>query len=162
MNYFMLNIVLALTWAMLNGEINPINFIVGFLIGYIILFVTGRTLGPYPYFRKVWKAIRFTVFFLMELVLSNLHLAYDVLTPYQHLMKPRIIAVPLDVKTDAEITTLANLISLTPGTLSLDVSSDRRVLYIHCMYAKDADTARREIKNGMERWVRDLSSKEKE
>lgn len=161
MNYFMLNIVLALTWAMLNGEINPMNLIVGFVIGYIILLISRRALGPSLYFGKVWKAIRFALFFLKELVLSNLYLAYDVLTPHMNLMKPRIVAVPLDVTEDAQITALANLISLTPGTLSLDISSDRRVLYIHFMYAEDAEAVRREIKNGMERWVRDLLSKEK-
>ncbi|WKZ35738.1 MAG: Na+/H+ antiporter subunit E [Anaerolineales bacterium] len=162
MNYTLLNIVLALTWAMLNGEINPVNLIVGFVIGYLILFTARRALGPSPYFGRVWKAIRFAIYFFGELFRANFKLAYDVLTPHMNLMKPRIISVPLDVTTDAQITALANLISLTPGTLSLDVSSDRRVLYIHFMYAEDADTARREIKNGMERWVRDLSSKEKE
>jgi multicomponent Na+:H+ antiporter subunit E len=161
MNYFMFNIVLALTWAMLNGEINLPNLIAGFIIGYIVLNIGHRAIGPSPYFGKVTKMIRFLGFFLWELLVSNLRLAWDVLTP-TFLMKPRIIAVPLSVKNDAEITALANLISLTPGTLSLDVSSDKSVLYVHVIYAEDEERAKQEIKNGMERWVKELSSQGKE
>ena len=67
--------------------------------------------------------------------------------------RPGIVAVPLDARTDFEIMTLANLISLTPGTLSLDVSEDRRTLYVHAMFIDDPDALRREIKQGMERRV---------
>ncbi|MDP1548043.1 MAG: Na+/H+ antiporter subunit E [Anaerolineales bacterium] len=161
MNYFILNIILALTWAMLSGEINLTNLTAGFFIGYVILYIARRALGPSVYFSKVIKMVHFLGFFMKELLISNVRLAHDVLTWEFH-MKPRIVAVPLSVKTDAEITVLANLISLTPGTLSLDVSSDKSALYVHVIYAEDEETAKREIKNGMERWVSDLSSQEKE
>jgi multicomponent Na+:H+ antiporter subunit E len=68
-------------------------------------------------------------------------------------MRPGVIAIPLDAQTDIEITVLANLISLTPGTLSLDVSADRQTLYIHTMYLDDPEAARRGIKRGFERRV---------
>jgi multicomponent Na+:H+ antiporter subunit E len=70
-------------------------------------------------------------------------------------MRPGIIAIPLDARTDLEITLLANLITLTPGTLSLDVSADRRVLYVHVMYIDndDIEAVRRSIKDGFERRV---------
>jgi multicomponent Na+:H+ antiporter subunit E len=70
-------------------------------------------------------------------------------------MRPGVVAIPLDARTDAEITLLANLITLTPGTLSLDVSSDRRMLYIHVMYIDndDLEEVRRKIKAGFERRV---------
>jgi multicomponent Na+:H+ antiporter subunit E len=61
-------------------------------------------------------------------------------------MSPGVIAMPLDAQTDGEITIVANLISLTPGTLSLDVSSDKKVLYIHVMYLDDRDAVIRSIK----------------
>ena len=63
-----------------------------------------------------------------------------------HYMKPAVIAVPLDARTEGEIALVANLISLTPGTLSLDVSSDRRVLYLHVMYLDDLEQTRAQIK----------------
>ena len=99
---------------------------------------------------KIVKALELFVFLLWELLLANLRVAYDVLTPgYQ--MRPGV----LDARTDVEITLLANLITLTPGTLSLDVSSDRRVLYIHVMYIDrgDLEEVRRKIKSGFERRV---------
>ena len=70
-------------------------------------------------------------------------------------MLPGVIAVPLDAKTDAEITLLANLITLTPGSVSLDLSPDRSVLYVHVMYIDNGDVeeARRRIKDDLERRV---------
>ena len=72
------------------------------------------------------------------------------------LRRPGIIAVPLDAKTDVEITLLANLVSLTPGTISLDVSDDRSVLYVHAMFVEDPQRLCQEIKSGFERRILDL------
>jgi multicomponent Na+:H+ antiporter subunit E len=77
-----------------------------------------------------------------------------VITPHLK-SRPGIVAVPLDPRltSDAQLTLLANLISLTPGTLSLALSEDRRILYVHAMFVEDPDQVREEIKNGMEKWV---------
>lgn len=106
---------------------------------------------------SVWNAITrphrvllFILFFFWELLLANLRVAYDVLTP-RHRMRPGVIAIPLDAQSRGEITLLANFITLTPGTLSLDVSDDRQALYIHAMYIDDADEFRRRIKANLER-----------
>ena len=100
-------------------------------------------------------AIRFSGFFLWQLILSNLRVAYDVITPRLY-MRPGIVAVPLDAQTDEEITLLANLITLTPGTLSLGVSEDRRTLYVHAMFVDSPDRVRDSIKNGFERRLLEL------
>ena len=84
--------------------------------------------------------------------MSSLQVAWDVLTP-MHRSRPGIVAVPIEAKTDFEITTLANLVSLTPGTLSLDLSSDHKTLYVHAMFVDDPETIRRDIRLGMERRV---------
>jgi multicomponent Na+:H+ antiporter subunit E len=91
-------------------------------------------------------------YFGKELLISNLKVLWDVITP-QHISRPGIIALPLDARTDAEIMLVANLISLTPGTLSLDLSEDRRSLYIHVMFLDDIEQTRRQIKQGLERRV---------
>lgn len=152
MNAFFWNIVLALIWTALTGHFSGLNLFVGFAVGYLVLMFAQRAVGSPEYVAKVGKVINLVFFFVWELVKSNLRVAYDVITPPLY-MKPGVIAIPLDAKTDAEITMLANLITLTPGTLSLDVSTDRRVLYIHAMYIDDPDKLRREIKNGFERRV---------
>lgn len=107
--------------------------------------------------RKLVLIVEFLAFFLYELVLANLRLAYDSLRPTRQL-RPGIIAVPLDLETDWEITVLSNLITLTPGTLSLDVSPDRKTIYVHAMNASNIEKARAEIKDGMERRVKELFS----
>lgn len=131
------------------------NLVVGFFLGYIILMVVRPLLRPSLYFTKVRRTLGLGAFFAWELLLANLRIAYEVVTPTHH-MKPGVVAVPLDVETDAEITLLANLITLTPGTLSLDVSNDRRVLYIHAMYIDDVESFRRSIKEGFERRIREV------
>ena len=98
-------------------------------------------------------AVGFLAFFVWELVVSSLRVAYDVLTPTLH-MRPAIIAVPLEVESDLAITVLANFVSLTPGSLTLDVSSDRRTLYVHVMFVgSDVDAVRDEITQKLERRV---------
>lgn len=155
MNLFLGNILLALLWMTLTGEFSPMNLLNGFALGYAILFFARKALGESAYFQKVGQALSFFLFFLQELVLSNLRVAYDVVTPsYQ--MRPAVIAIPLDVNTPTEITLLANLITLTPGTLSLDLSDDRKVLYVHAMFVDDPEKVRRSIKNGFERRVIEL------
>lgn len=150
MKSFLFNIALAFLWSFLVGEISETNLVVGFIIGYLVLGALRRDNEQTSYFAKVGQVLRFLLVFLKELIVSSLRVAYDVVTPTDY-AKPGIIAVPIDARTDAEITLLANTISLTPGTLSLDVSKDRSVLYIHAMFIDDPDALRREIKEGLEK-----------
>jgi multicomponent Na+:H+ antiporter subunit E len=148
----LLNLFLALAWLALTGNFTPINFISGFLLGYLVLWVIRRSGESREYFAKVPQTIGFVAFFIKELVIANIRVAYDVLTP-RHRMRPGVIAVPLDVTTDTEITLLGSLITLTPGTLTLDVSPDKKVMYVHAMYIDDIDKVRLSIKQGFERRV---------
>jgi multicomponent Na+:H+ antiporter subunit E len=149
-NIFVLNLLLSLAWVGLTGEFTPLNFVIGFALGYFMLWLTLRTDPSVAYFKKVPQIFRFLVFFSWEVLQSNLRVLYEVLTP-GHKMMPGIIAIPLDAKTDLEITILANLITLTPGTLSLDTSKDRSTLYIHAMYIDDVDMFKQKLKNGLEK-----------
>jgi multicomponent Na+:H+ antiporter subunit E len=144
------NIFLAFAWAALTAEFHPPNLAVGFLIGYLILFFSQPIVGRSNYFRKVWQVVEFGLYFVWEMIRASVRVAHDVLTPTIH-SRPGVVAVPLDARTDEEITLLANLITLTPGTVTLDVSEDRRVLYVHGMFIDDLDSFRREIKDGLER-----------
>ena len=150
------NILLALAWAALSGDVSLASLLTGHAIGYVILLmlVTGGVLPRSRYVGKVSQAFGLAAFFLWELIRANLRLALDVATPsYQ--MTPGILAVPLDVTQDAEILLLTMLINLTPGSVALDVSDDRSVLYVHVMYMLSPVAARAEIKHGFERRVRE-------
>jgi multicomponent Na+:H+ antiporter subunit E len=150
---FLWNLLLALVWAAATGEFSLPNLGTGFLLGYLILWFARRDTGAEEYVARVPRAVRFVIFYLWQMLLSNLRVAYDVITPTNY-MKPGVIAVPLDTRTDAETTLLANLITLTPGTLSLDLSADQKTLYVHVMYLDpDVEVTRRAIKEQLERRV---------
>jgi multicomponent Na+:H+ antiporter subunit E len=102
--------------------------------------------------RRIYYAIDLMIFFLIELTASSMRVAWEVMTPRKH-RTPGIIEVSLDVKTDRLITALALLITLTPGSLSLDVSTDRRSLYVHSMFAADPELVRDNVKQGFERRI---------
>ena len=151
--YPVLNVILMLVGAALLGGFGVVNLAAGFIAGFGLLWVASRFL-PFDarYFAKLPGLIAFAGYYLWELLKSNAIIAYDVLTPTHH-MKPGVIAIPLEAKTDLEITVLANLITMTPGTLSLDVSPDRSTLFVHAMYIDDPQALRREIKENFERRV---------
>lgn len=155
MNMLLYNIALAFLWAMLTGEINSASLTIGYVVGYAMLGAMHAQDGRTAYFIKVLQVIRFLLFFLKEMIVSSYRVAYDIVTPTYH-TKPGVIGIPLDARTDMEITLLANVITLTPGTLSLDISEDRKTLYIHAMFIDDPDTLRREIKDGLERRLLDV------
>lgn len=155
MNLFAANLLLALVWAALSGEATLSALVSGFGLGFLALWLLHPMVGgDRRYFLRVVYGARLVLLFLWELVVSSLHVAWDVLTP-AHRARPALVEVPLDLRSDLGVLLLTNLISLTPGTLSVDVSDDRRRLLVHAMFAPDPDRLRREIKGGMERWVRE-------
>ena len=152
MNLFLLNIFLALGFSAVLGQLNLSGFVSGFVVGYGALWLTKPLYGQTRYFERLPKILGLIGFFGKELLVSNLRVLWDVVTP-GHISRPGIIGLPLDARTDVEIMLVANLISLTPGTLSLDLSDDGRVLYIHVMFLDDIEATRKQIKQGLERRV---------
>jgi multicomponent Na+:H+ antiporter subunit E len=112
----------------------------------------GRGRGPWRFTRWLGAVAMLAVWFAWELVLSNLRLAADVLRPRMR-MRPGIVAVPLDARTDLELVLLSNLVTLTPGTMTIEVSQDRRTLYVHAMFVTSSSDIVNDIKNGLERRV---------
>lgn len=137
MTGFFWNILLALAWVALSGNFSGINLLFGFVVGYGLLSLLQPQLAPLKGYRqRLPRLLSFMGYFLAALLRANLKVAYDILTPSLR-MRPGVIRFPLNARTDFEITMVANFISLTPGSLVLDVSDDRRVLYIHAMFLQD-------------------------
>ncbi|MDF7823167.1 Na+/H+ antiporter subunit E [Pontiellaceae bacterium B12227] len=156
MQLFITNVLISMLWALLTGRVTVGNLAVGFALGYLALtLMYSNAVEKSSYFQKTVQLIRFTLIFFKELIVSSWRVAVDVVKPLP-LMRPGVIGIPLDAETDLEITLLANVISLTPGTLSLDVSKDRKTLYIHAMYVVNPDDLRAEIKDGLERRLLEL------
>ena len=149
MRFFAGNLGLALVWMFLTGEFSGINFMMGVILGYGVMFLTQRTFASDRYIQKVNGVIRFLGFFLFELITANIQVAKMVLRPQLNI-KPGIVAIPLDVRSDAEITLLSNLITLTPGSLSLELSHNQQILFVHGISVDDEQEFVQKIKSGLE------------
>ncbi|MGI6207462.1 MAG: Na+/H+ antiporter subunit E [Anaerolineae bacterium] len=155
MTLFVINILLALVWVALTQSFTAGNFVLGYTVGFLALLALTPEPREARYFATLRRAVLFLAFYLAEMVVSNIRVTQVVLQPKPRI-RPAVVAVPLDAKSDAEITLLANLITFTPGSLSLDVSSDRKVLYVHGMDVPDRDAFVHYVKDGLERRVIEL------
>ncbi|MAY60894.1 MAG: Na+/H+ antiporter subunit E [Rhizobiales bacterium] len=152
MSLFLVNVLLALAWAAVTGSFTFLNLAFGFVLAMGTLSLIREQVGSVGYFSRARRVISLFLLFIYELILSAWRVATLVLSPRMDL-KPGIFAYPLKVDRDFEITLLANLITLTPGTLSVDVSSDRRTLYVHAIDASNPEQTRRDIAEGFERKI---------
>lgn len=150
---FLVNVLLAVAWVFVTGSFSVLNGVFGFLLGLAALSLIREQIGTIGYVRRVRRVTGLAGLFLYELLLSALRVFKLVLTPDLSKLEPGFVAYPLTVDRDFEISMLANLITLTPGTLSVDVSDDRRTLYIHAIHVPDPEELRTDIANGFERKI---------
>ena len=153
---FLLNLMLALTWAALQGELNTVNLVVGFCISAALIYVFRRMFFRPLYFRKVGLGLIMTLVFIKELLKSNIAVLRIVFNPWARI-RSGVIAVPTELTNDVALTMLANMITLTPGTLTLDISPDRRYLYVHTLNMDDPEDVKQEIQKAFEVYLRELS-----
>ncbi|WP_085991837.1 Na+/H+ antiporter subunit E [Oceanobacillus senegalensis] len=151
-----INITIAILWMFLGESYTAPSFIIGYLLGIILLFVLRRFIpGPF-YLIKVKNIIKLILIFIRELILSNITMLKYIYSPKQ-LAEPGIFEIPLDVKSNWEITILTTLISLTPGTLSVAVSADNHYLYVHAMNIDDTEESINDIKNSFEKAIMEVT-----
>ncbi len=156
------NLLLALAWVGLNGQFTLENLIVGTLLGRVVLLILAKgEVLPRTEVRLVERAISLLAYLLWQIFIANLRITRDVLS-IRHRIRPGVIRVPLSVRSDGEILLLAAMINITPGSVALDVSEDRRTMYVHVMDITTAENARWEIKDGFERRILELRGEEGE
>ncbi len=151
---YAINLLMAIVWAAITGSASLHNLIFGFVLSTLALGLIREQINGTGYIRRVIRIASLAWLFFVELAKSALKVAVMVVSPRLDI-KPGIFAFPLTVTRDFEITLLANLITLTPGTLSVDVSDDKKVLYVHAIDCADPDAARRDIAEGFERKIRE-------
>jgi multicomponent Na+:H+ antiporter subunit E len=157
MNAAFLVVILALLWAAMTGSFSGINLVFGAVVGGAIVLLLRKSLLSSGSLRRAGHIVSLFGLFFYELMASAIRVALIVLRPdMQKVICPAIVAVPLSVRSDVEITLLANLITLTPGTLSVDISADRSKLYVHTLLFTDRDALIAEIKNGFEKKVLEI------
>lgn len=151
MNLALALIVLSLIWAAITGSFTLLNLLLGLGVGLVALWFVRNRLAAPVYIMRARRIVSLALLFFYELALSAVRVAWLVITPdMMSQLKPGIIAFPLTAKSDAEITLLANLITLTPGTLSVDVSEDRKFIYVHALSVSDKSELIKSIAEGFE------------
>lgn len=155
---FLLNLFLAFVYVLLTEDTSVSNIIIGLVIGYIITTLTALTVGKKQYALRIMHLFRFAGYFIHILVKANLQVAWEVITP-GYSMHPRIIRYSVRGMTSPQITTFANAITLTPGTLTADIDDAGETLYIHCMYAGKREDAIVELDELRDHLLRDVFDK---
>lgn len=139
---FLLNLFLATLYLFLSGDFSFFNLLIGLGLGALIVTITARTRPDgLRYGRRLGQLLRFSLYFLKILALSNLAVARSILWPRRYPLRPRLIHYPVAGLSAAEITTLASAITLTPGTLTADIDDAGAYLVIHAMNAADLPAA---------------------
>lgn len=137
---FILHLMLAGLWLVLTESYTGLNFLFGLAIAYVVVVLFAHSTGNRHYTSMLLRCVRFLAYFLTIMVKANVQVAREVLTP-GYGMTPRVLAYDVSDLNEVRTATLANAITLTPGTLSADISEDGRTLYIHAMYAADREAA---------------------
>ncbi|KQT85981.1 Na+/H+ antiporter subunit E [Aurantimonas sp. Leaf443] len=152
MRLTLVNLIFALVFATVTGSFTLLNILFGFVLGAGALWLIRAEVGSTAYGLRVWRVLALFLLFLKELALSAWTVA-RIVTKRDMDLKPGIFAFPLTVDREFEITLLANMITLTPGTLSVDVSPDGKVLYVHALDCSNPAQTRFDIAQGFERKI---------
>jgi|SRR5690625_435655 len=152
----LVNIIIAVIWIFLQNSFTFTNFFIGYMIGIFILFILRRFLVFDFYMNRAWAIIKLIALFIIELIKANIDVIKVVLSPRLN-NQPGIVAVKTRLGSDVEITLLAALISLTPGTTSMDFSADGKTIYIHSLDVTDKDEMIEEIQNSFERAIMEVT-----
>jgi len=159
MNILLMILLLALLWAGMTGTFSGANLLLGIALAAVAIGLLRLQVARPLEFRRIGRVLALVFLFLRELLVSAFRVAAVVLSPrLDEAVRPAIVAFPLTVKSDAEITLLANLITLTPGTLSVDVSKDRKKLYVHVLSLDSKEALIADIAGGFERRILEVFS----
>ncbi len=148
-------LVLASLWCLLNNRLTISEFSLGVLFGALVLWVTRGFRQERIWIERWSTAIGLLLEFLRQMMIANFQVALLMLSPRLRL-RPALFVLPLELDNDIAITALGNMITLTPGTLTVDVAPDRSVLFVHCINTDDPAATRDGIKQSFERPLKEV------
>ncbi len=151
-----LTILMAGVWMLLQPEFSAGMAVFGLILGIIIPIGTARWWPDRPEHIAVGKMLAYCLLVLWDIVVANVQVAWIVLTKPNDRMRPAWVVVPLDLRTPEAISILAGTITLTPGTVSADLSDKGRSLLVHALDAPDPDAVRDDIKHRYERRLKEI------
>lgn len=152
----LLSLTLVATWLLLVNSLKLNSIVFAVILGLVIPMLTRAYWPDMPRLRSPLRAIEYAFVALYDIVKANIDVALIVLFKPARDIRPAWICVPLDVRSPEAITALASTITLTPGTVSCDLSADGRAILVHALHAPDPDAIRDEIKSRYERRLKEI------
>ncbi|XKH50768.1 Na+/H+ antiporter subunit E [Chryseomicrobium palamuruense] len=154
----LLNVFIAFVWMFLSNSFTTATFIIGYILGLVMLFMLRRFFSTRFYMERVVAVAKLILLFLKELVVSNIAVLRVILKPKMNI-RPAIFELETQLKEGWEITLLSLLITLTPGTVVINISEDRTKLYVHTLDLDDVEDAVNSIRNTFEKAIMEVSRK---
>lgn len=146
-----LTLLLAVVWTLLQNNVSAGMVVFGLILGVIIPALTARWWPDRPDEMRLIPMIKYIGIVIWDIIVANIQVAKIILTKPNDQMKPNWVIIPLELKSPEAITILAGTITLTPGTVSADLSNEGHSLLVHALDAPDPDVVRDEIKERYER-----------
>ncbi|HLS35434.1 MAG TPA: Na+/H+ antiporter subunit E [Bacillota bacterium] len=150
------HLLISVMWMFLSETYTLNSFLIGFLIGALLLTILRRFIPGKLYLLRVYSIIKLIIIFLRELILSNIEIV-KLVYQKEPSFEPGVFAYPTELKSNWELTLLANLITLTPGSLSVAISEDNKTIFVHAMHVESVEDEIRSIKDTFEAAIREVT-----
>lgn len=152
----LLSVTIWLVWILLVNDVSAGHAVLGAFLAWAIPRFTAAYWPDRPKIRRPGVVVAYFAIVLKDIIVSNIQVAYLVIFRRGDTLRSVFVTVPLDLRTAEAITTLAGTITLTPGTVSVDLSADGRSLLVHCLEAPDPDDVVRTIKERYESRLKEI------
>lgn len=151
-----LNLIIAFVWMFLNNTWNGVGFLIGYLLGLLLIGSMRRFFPQRFYIVRVWAIMKLLYLLFKELIRASIEVIRQIIKPRLEI-RPGIFTYRTQLSSDWEVTFLCLLISLTPGSLPLEISGNQRKLFIHALDIKDEQKMRDDIKNTFEKAIMEVT-----
>ncbi|SLN26865.1 Na+/H+ antiporter subunit E [Pseudooctadecabacter jejudonensis] len=151
-----LTLLMAVVWILLQNEFSWGMAVFGVILGVIIPRLTANWWPDRPQGFRIVKMIGYVLIVLWDIIIANIEVAWIILTRRNKNLRSVWITIPLDLRSPEAITILAGTITLTPGTVSADMSNTGHHLLVHALDAKDPDAVRDDIKSRYEARLKEI------
>lgn len=151
----LLSLAVFVVWLLLVATLEPAHLLLAALLAVVLPLLAQRLREDTAHLRRPLVAARLAMVVLWDIVLSNIEVARRILGRESRI-RPGFIWIPLEISNPHGIAALAGIITMTPGTLSSELSADRRFLLVHCLHLEDADAAIAQIKARYEAPLREV------
>ncbi len=149
------SLLLFVVWLLLNNSISAGHMVLAIFFAVTIPLLVNSMRDEHPKILKPWLAIRYVLMVLKDILVANVEVALLIIGPIKKL-KPGFVAIPINIDSDLGITILASTVSLTPGTVSAEVSKDKAWLYVHSLHLDDEAELIKSVKLRYEKPIKEI------